>query len=82
MPLYEYDCPDGHRTEKIRSFVARNDPLVCHCGAETLRVEISHTHCAPDGVYSYAPNLGSEAAFERKRHAIREGIRVYPKESH
>jgi hypothetical protein len=42
------------------------------------------THCAPDGVYSYAPNIGNPEVFEQRRAAIKRmkedgGPRVIPK---
>lgn len=81
MPLLEYTCSAGHTTERIRKFAERDEPLTCHCGLPTQRVEISAVHCMPDGMYSYAPNVGSEAAFARKVDAIKNGERVYRKES-
>lgn len=39
----------------------------------------SRSHCAPDGVYSYAPNLGDADRFERQRHAIKNGIKAMPR---
>lgn len=79
MPLYDYRCPSGHVTETIRSYANRHDCPRCRCGAETSRV-FPAPHVEPDGVYSYAPNLGTEETFERRRHAIREGVKMIKKE--
>lgn len=63
----------------LRAMGQRNRKLACpKCGTVMGRV-ISRSHIVPDGVYSYCPNIGTEADFERKRHAIREGIKVQPK---
>ena len=35
MPTYEYLCPDGHLTEKLRRMDSRNDPVECSsCGQQ------------------------------------------------
>jgi putative FmdB family regulatory protein len=34
MPIYEYRCADGHRSEKLRKFENRKDAAACaRCGA-------------------------------------------------
>ena len=82
MPIYEYACPQGHRIERFRKVGARHQKpagspcLVC---GGTLRLAISTPHIVPDGVYSYAPNIGSADAFERRREAIKAGKKVIPK---
>lgn len=39
MPLYEYECPEGHRAELIRPTEKRNENINCpFCGAESERV--------------------------------------------
>jgi putative FmdB family regulatory protein len=77
MPIYEYACSDGHISDVIRSIARRDEAVAClTCGAETTRLEVSRSHVPPDGVYSYAPNLGDPERFERQRHAIETGQRV------
>lgn len=78
MPLYEYECANHHRTERVRKIAERHDPLACACG-EAMTLTISRPHVEPDGVYSYAPNIGDPDRFERQRHAIREGIKTIPR---
>lgn len=78
MPLYDFTCPNGHTLERIVRYELADDQ-VCHCGAVLTRL-MHKPHCPPDGVYSYAPNIGTEAAFERKRHAAREGVKLIKKE--
>jgi putative FmdB family regulatory protein len=35
MPIYEYECEEGHRVEKVRGIGGRNDLVVCPtCGRE------------------------------------------------
>ena len=29
MPIYEYECPNGHGAEIVRSMSARNEPIPC-----------------------------------------------------
>lgn len=77
--IIEYACPAGHVTEKLRKYADRDVDVVCHCGHSAKRIEISQPHCLPDGVYSYAPNIGSERQFERRQQALRDGIKVIPK---
>ena len=78
MALYEYRCPSGHTIERIRKYDARHNVVVCVCGAEATLI-ISRSHVAPDGVYSYSPNLGSATEFERREQAIKDGVKVQPK---
>lgn len=81
MALFEYQCPAQHVTEAVRSFARRDESPTCpHCQQATVRIEISRNHVPPDGVYSYAPNLGSEAAFERRLHAIKNGEKLIKKD--
>lgn len=80
MPLWEFECEDGHRADRLRSIATRDDPIVCSCGKPARRVEISAAHVPPDGVYSYAPNIGDPERFERQRAAMREGKKVIPRE--
>ena len=72
MPLFEYRCENGHLTTKLRRFVLRDTPLDCpECG-QPMEPIISAPHVAPDGTYSYAPNLGRADAFDRKKTIIEE----------
>ena len=65
-PLYEYQCGEGHRAERLRRYEARDEPTTCdRCGSAMRRVMSAH-HAPVDGIYSYAPNLGSASDFERK----------------
>lgn len=74
MAIYEYLCPEGHRRERVRRFVAKDAPCDClECPLPMTRVEVSLPHCLPDGMYSYAPNLGSEKDFARRIDAVRDG---------
>jgi hypothetical protein len=77
MPLYEYSCEHGHQHEVIRSYDRRDDAWGClDCGAPMQRLEVSRSHVPPDGVYSYAPNVGDPERFERQREAIKNGVKV------
>lgn len=81
MPIYEYECSSGHISERVRKHAERMLPVVCHCGKGCRFVEISQPHCLPDGMYSYAPNVGSERAFERRQQALRDGVKVIKKDA-
>jgi hypothetical protein len=78
MPLYEYQCDTGHATERIVSYERRDEPYTCRCGLATHRL-FPLVHAMPDGMYSYAPNVGSEEAFSRRLDAMRSGVKVMPK---
>lgn len=67
MPLYQYRCGEGHEVERLRKYEDRDAPEICEeCGSAMRRIFSAH-HQAPDGIYSYAPNIGSAEAFERKQ---------------
>jgi hypothetical protein len=78
-PLYEYECPTGHIAETIRHADKRDDPKVCDCGLSMVRI-ISRPAGSPDGIYSYAPNIGDPDRFERQRQAIKDGTKVIKRE--
>jgi putative FmdB family regulatory protein len=66
MPLYDYRCPAGHITIRLRNYDERDAPVLCReCGVVTERL-FPVPHVGPDGMYSYAPNLGSKDTFDRK----------------
>jgi putative FmdB family regulatory protein len=78
MPLYDFACADGHAVELIRRMANRDDGGTCHCGKALTR-QMHITHVAPDGVYSYAPNIGDPERFERQREAIKSGTKTIPR---
>lgn len=72
-PLYEYKCKQGHTTSLIRSYDHRLELVRCPtCGGAT-EYQFPLPHALPDGVYSYAPNLGNPEVFEKRVNAIDEG---------
>lgn len=73
MPLYDYRCPEGHSRERIRKYDDRDAVLICVCG-EPMKRTVSAHHAPVDGIYSYAPNLGSPEVFERKQAKMRGEI--------
>ncbi|MBK8006764.1 MAG: zinc ribbon domain-containing protein [Gemmatimonadetes bacterium] len=80
MPIYTYQCPKGHRQERFRKITARRRPVPCNRCTAKAQLVLTRTHCPPDGVYSYAPNLGDPARFERQREALRTGKKVIERE--
>lgn len=74
MPTYDWKCPEGHVTTAIVRWDERDNPVPCQaCGAPTER-QFPAPHVPVDGVYSYAENIGSAAAFERKQAKMRGEI--------
>jgi putative FmdB family regulatory protein len=72
VPIYEYRCGEGHVTEKLRKYDARDEPAICpQCNSATQRIPSAH-HAEVDGIYSHTPNIGTKDAFERKRYGIKE----------
>ena len=70
MPLYEYRCEAGHVTTRLRPYEMRDEATECPvCGAPTLRL-FPKPHIGPDGMYSYAPNIGDKDTFDRKQAKI------------
>ena len=70
-PIYEYRCANGHSTDTIRKFVERDGYLECPvCGSQSIRVFSAH-HAPPDGVYSYAPNIGDPNRYEQQQERIK-----------
>lgn len=70
MPIYEYRCPNGHTHERLRRYVERDRECRClECDELAQRI-LSTPHIGPDGMYSYAPNVGSKDAFDRKQAKI------------
>ena len=70
MPLYDYKCGKGHTTTLIRSYEKRVELPRCKtCGGKTT-YQFPLVHAMPDGMYSYAPNLGSAANFEKRQAAM------------
>jgi hypothetical protein len=89
MPLYDYRCPAGHETTKLRRWEERHEPVMCEhkiadvanqfagvaammpnaamkiCG-KPMELLFPIPHVLPDGVYSYAPPIGTMDAFDRK----------------
>lgn len=70
MPTYEY-AHGEHRTTRFRPMSQRHDPVTCDCG-EPMALIISGAHVPIDGVYSYAPNIGSADTFERRRAEMKD----------
>ena len=80
MPLYDYECTNLHRVEYLERADATTERRCPVCGTATRRL-FPAPHVAPDGVYSYAPNIGDPRAFEERRQHIREhGITPRAKE--
>jgi hypothetical protein len=70
--LYEYRCAAGHVSEELRRYVARDRAAVCQtCGARAKRTP-PLPHGQPDGIYSYAPNIGDPSEYERRHEDARE----------
>jgi putative FmdB family regulatory protein len=79
MPIWDFECVNGHRVERLVKIEDRDRPRLCSTCREPLARKISPTHVAPDGVYSYAPNVGDPERFERQRQAMKDGVKVIPR---
>ncbi len=72
MPLYDYRCPScGQTVTLLRRHTKRLEPVECECGAP-MEWRFPLAHVPPDGIYSYAPNIGSAEGWERKQAKIKE----------
>lgn len=79
MPLYDYRCGEGHIHEDLRAYDFRDKRTRCpRCKRIAKRIPSAH-HAETDGIYSYAPNVGSPERYERQRQAIRDGTKVIPR---
>lgn len=80
MPFYEYQCGEGHISERFAVYARRPKTVTCdRCGSRARPI-ISAPHVEPDGVHSYMPNLGDPARFERQQEAIRAKQTVIDRE--
>lgn len=70
--IYQYQCQQGHTSERFRKIDNRHDPVSCDICHEPMQLIISRTAKQPDGIYSYMPNVGNPRAFEQRHAAIRE----------
>ena len=70
MPIYVYRCANGHNTERLRKVSERADSFDClQCGEPTEPI-VTAPHVLPDGVYSYAPNIGNMTKHARRQEQI------------
>ena len=77
MPIYEYACDRGCTAEEIRSYGDRDRRKPrCMAHGQIMKRRPSLSHVEPDGVHSYAPNIGDPDRFERQQDAIkhRKGV--------
>jgi putative FmdB family regulatory protein len=80
-PVYEYQCQDcAHVSEELRPMYARNRGGICSQCGQLATLVMSRSHVVPDGVYSYAPNVGDPVAFEKRLGAMKEGQAIIQKE--
>lgn len=91
-PIYEYRCPHGHTTQRLRKYEKRDEPVACagcivasgECGVPMGRIFSAH-HAPPDGIYSYCPNIGDpekharrDEQIAKRREAAKHGERISP----
>lgn len=70
-PTYEYRCGDGHVSDRRCRYEDRPKTIACHRCGRRARPIISLSGVEPDGVHSYAPNIGDPVRFERQQEAIK-----------
>jgi hypothetical protein len=62
MPMYDWECPAGHRFESVVLMAYRDEPLACQaddCVEMATRIEISHSN--PAAMIDYGFGLNREA---------------------
>ena len=70
-PIYDFSCPScGQQVTRLRKWETRDEPVTCGTCGKPMERLFPIPHCLPDGVYSYAPNIGSAEKFERKQDKI------------
>lgn len=82
MPLYRYECTEGHVVEEFRPITGRRDPLTCGICGSGMRLTVSaakpivfragfYEHVSYEGVHAETP--------EQLRRACEEhgGISTY-----
>ena len=66
MPLYVYRCHCGAESEHLARYEDREADRPCLVCGEPASYVIAPHHTQPDGIYSYAPNVGDPEKFDRK----------------
>lgn len=56
MPLFEFECPQGHRKEELQSSNCTHTPRCDACGDEMKRVPMSLSVFRIYGQGAYKPN--------------------------
>ena len=83
MPVYEYECPNGHVVEAFRSISDRKDAPVCGCGKDTKQIVsaamgIVHFPAAGGkGYVSHASGKYIDTMRARRDDMARTGSRPY-----
>lgn len=65
MPLYDFECGDGHRFEAVVPLAARQQPIPCQaptCPLVAHRIEICHAR--PSTMLDYGLGANRDAARE------------------
>lgn len=65
MPMYDFQCHEGHGFERVVPIAARDELIACEepgCAAVAHRVEISHAH--PGTMLDYGLGANRDAARE------------------
>lgn len=77
MPMYDFECPQGHRFEQYLSLRGADNPA-CECGAATERVlGLANTHI-PGGHWPFTTThlsgkpetFGDQASLNRRMKAL------------
>jgi hypothetical protein len=76
MPLYDFECPAGHRFEALVSIASRTEPFPCQapaCALQAQRIEICHAH--PSTMLDYGLGANRDAAREGRYNPDRPSTR-------
>ncbi len=65
MPMYDFECPEHHRFERVVPLDVRNEPIACDepgCAQRATRVEICHAR--PSTLLDYGLGANRDAALQ------------------
>ena len=81
MPIYDYECQNGHRFDRFLKLKDYRDPQVCECGSKSKRVIMpTMINCdIPPWEYFESPVSGKPITSykERKKDMIEHGCVDY-----
>ena len=75
MPIYEYRCHNDHKFDRFLPLERYNEPQICECGAETIKL-LSASFVQPDMEAYLSPidrsYVGSRS--QHRKHMLEHGV--------